>query len=58
MFKTPPWRTFWVYSDESKNRETKQVWNACSKGHSVYQQVLLRLEWLLALKRLAEQNIN
>ena len=44
-------KTFWVYSDESKNKETKAVWRACSKGHSVYQQVLLRLEWLLALKR-------
>ena len=44
-------KTFWVYSDESKNRETKAIWKACSKGHSVYQQVLLRLEWLLALKR-------
>lgn len=47
-----PARTFWVYSDESKNRQTKAIWQACSKGHNVYQQVLLRLEWLLALRRL------
>ena len=47
-----PVRSFWVYSDETKNKETKAIWQACSKGHSVYQQVLLRLEWLLALKRL------
>ena len=38
-------RTYWVYSDESKNKEVKGLWNAVSKGHSVYQQVLLRLEW-------------
>ena len=37
-------RNFWVYSDESKNREAKQIWNACSKGWSVAQQVILRME--------------
>ena len=37
-----------VYSDESKNREAKQIWQACSKGWSVYPQVLLRLQWFRA----------
>ena len=46
-------RTFWVYSDESKNKETKKVWNAMSKGHAVYSQVLLRLEWRDALDHMA-----
>ena len=46
-------RTFWVYSDESKNREVKSIWRVLSKGHSVCQSLLLRLEWLLALKRMA-----
>ena len=47
-------RNFWVYSDESKNREVKQIWNACSKGWSVSQQVILRLQWLWALKGLGK----
>ena len=46
-------RTFWVYSDESKNREVKSTWRILSKGFSVCQSLLLRLEWLLALKRMA-----
>ena len=47
-------RSFWVYSDEAKNREVKAIWNKVSKGHSVTQQVLLRLEWLLGLERVAK----
>ena len=43
-------RTYWVYSDESKNRQVKTLWTAVSKGHSVYEQVLLRLLWLDALQ--------
>ena len=46
-------RGFWVYSDEAKNRQAKVIWNKCFKGHGITQQVLLRLEWLLALQRLA-----
>ena len=46
----PP--VFWVYSDESKNREAKQLWQACSKGWSVYLQILLRLQWFGALQAL------
>lgn len=45
-------RTFWVYSDEGKNSEIRRVFNVCSKGHAVYQQILLRLDWLFALKAL------
>ena len=49
-------RNFWVYSDESKNREAKQIWNACSKGWSVAQQVILRMGYMWALKAIeAEQ---
>ena len=42
-------RGFWVYSDESKNRQIKLLFQVCSKGHSVEQQMLLRLEWQRAL---------
>ena len=45
-------QVFWVYSDESKNREAKHVWKACSKGWSLCQQVLLRLQWLDVLQAL------
>ncbi len=48
-------RTFWVYSDESKNREIKNLWGVVSKRHSVFQQVLLRLEWWDALDRILQQ---
>ena len=41
--------TFWVYPDEAKNREVKQMWASVSKGHSVSQQILLRFAWLYAL---------
>ena len=41
---------FWVYSDESKNREAKQIWQACSKGSPVYPRFLLRLQWFGALQ--------
>ena len=46
-------RNFWVYSDESKNGEVKKIWDACSKGWSLAQQVILRLEWLWGLQALA-----
>ena len=42
-------RSFWVYSAESKNAQTKRLYNVCSKGHGLEQQILLRLEWLRAL---------
>ena len=42
-------RVYWVYSDEAKNKEVKGLWEVLSKGHSVCQQMLLRLEWLDAL---------
>ena len=42
-------RSFWVYSDESKNRQIKQLFAVCSKGHSLEQQMLLRLLWRRAL---------
>jgi hypothetical protein len=45
-------KSFWVYSEESKNTEAKRMFNRCSKGHSVIQQILLRFEWVFALKRL------
>jgi hypothetical protein len=44
-------RTYWVYSDEAKNRHVKGLWSAVSKGHSVCQQVMLRLLWLDAQER-------
>ncbi len=34
-------RTYWVYSDEAKNKEVKGLWNRVSKGHAVFQQLLL-----------------
>ena len=43
-------RTYWVYSDEAKNRQVKGLWAAVSKGHSTCQQVLLRILWLDALQ--------
>ena len=45
-------RVFWVYSDEGKNSEIRRLWDACSKGHSPCQQIMLRLEWLSALTAL------
>ena len=41
-----PGRTQGASQDEA-------IWNKSSKGHSITQQVLLRLEWLLSLQRLA-----
>jgi len=38
-----------VYSDESKNRQVKQLWEKVSKGHSMEQQILLRMLWMEAL---------
>ena len=43
-------RTFWVYSDESKNAQIRTVFEVCPKGHGLYQQALLRLDWLFELK--------
>ena len=42
-------RSFWVYAEESKNRQLKTLFNMCSKGASVHQQILLRMQWLHAL---------
>ena len=42
-------RSFWVHAEESKNRELKTLFNVCSKGVSLHQQILLRLQWLFAL---------
>ena len=42
-------RSFWVYAEESKNRQLKTLFNVCSKGASIHQQILLRLQWLHAL---------
>lgn len=45
-------RTYWVYSDESKNRQVKGLWSVVSKGHAVHEQILLRLLLLDALNGL------
>ena len=45
-------RSFWVYSDEAKNFHLKRLFSVCSKGTSVNQQILLRLEWRFALEGL------
>ena len=45
-------RTFWVYSDESKNKQVKGLWGKVSKGWAMHEQVLERLMWLDALERL------
>ncbi len=42
-------RSFWVYAEESKNRQPKHLFNVCSKGAALYQQMLLRLQWSHAL---------
>ena len=46
-------KSFWVYAEESKNAQIKRMFNVVSKGRSVCQQILLRLEWLYALKHLS-----
>ena len=43
-------RTFWVYSDEAKNKQVKGLWSVVSKGHSMHEQVMLRLLWLDSLQ--------
>ena len=48
-------RTSWVYSDESKNSQAKQLWAAVSKGHNVCQLIILRLEWLKVLQKFGEK---
>ena len=45
-------RTFWVYSDESKNGQVKYLWTKFSNGWSTHEQIFLRLMWLDALERL------
>ena len=45
-------RSFWCYSEESKNRQLKRLFGVCSKGHSLHQQILLRLQWWHALLEL------
>jgi hypothetical protein len=43
-------RTYWVYSNESKNRQIKQLWRVMFKGHATLEQVFLRLLWLGSLE--------
>jgi len=38
-------RTYWVYSDEAKNKQVKNLWTMVSKGHASFEQVFLRLLW-------------
>ena len=45
-------RAYWVYSDETKNRQVKGLWEVVSKGHAMHEQIFLRLLWLDALERL------
>ena len=45
-------RTYWVYSDETKNRQVKGLWTKVSKGWSMHEQIFLRLMWLEALENL------
>ena len=45
-------RTFWVYSDESKNGQVKYLWTKFSKGWSMHEQIFLRLMRLDALEKL------
>ena len=45
-------RTFWVYSDENKNRQVKGLWVMVSKGWSMPEQIFERLMWLDALERM------
>jgi hypothetical protein len=42
-------RTYWVYSDEAKNKQVKGLWTVVSKGWAMHEQVFLRLLWLDAL---------
>jgi hypothetical protein len=44
-------KSFWVYGEESQNGQLKNLFNVCSKGWSVEQQILLRLEWSFSLRR-------
>ena len=48
-------RSFWCYTEESKNRDVKRIWNMCSKGHAVEQQLLLHLLWDFALQGLMDE---
>ena len=45
-------RSFWCYTEETKNRALKRLWAISSKGHAVEQQILLHLLWDFALQDL------
>ena len=45
-------RSFWVYSDESKNYQLKKIYQACGTSPAVCQSVLLHVEWLFRLEDL------
>ena len=45
-------RSFWVYSDEAKNSQFKNLFEVVSEGSNVCIQILLRLEWRFALEHL------
>ena len=49
-------RSFWCYTEESKNRDVKRIWNICSKGHAIEQQILLHLLWDFKLQGLVEES--
>ena len=49
-------RSFWVYSDEAKNHHLKTLFGMVSTGHSVCQQIMLRLGWRFALEHLLEES--
>ena len=43
-------RSFWCYTEETKNRNFKRLWNVASKGHAVEQQILLHWLWDFSLQ--------
>jgi len=45
-------RSFWVYSDESKNSQLKQIYEVCPTSQKICQSVLLHIEWLFQLEHL------
>ena len=49
-------RSFWCYTEESKNRDVKRLWAISSKGHAVEQQILLHLLWDFSLQGLMEEH--
>ena len=48
-------RSFWVYSDESKNFQLKFLFNKASKGSDVCWQIILRLEQRFILEELLHE---